>query len=537
MTFPTLRLGIAQRLSLLGAVIIALAVTASVWQSFRMVETSMNERAQARLDVNIKLLRTTLADLGPARRDGEKLYFGPMLANGDVAVVDRVKEIAGGVATIFAGDMRVATNVTKPDGTRAMSMRLAAGPAYDTVLRTGKTYRGEADILGRTYLTVYEPILADGAVIGILFVGVVRAEFLSVLDTILNQNLLAGLVAVAVGALILFLVVRRTLKPLDGLRREMAAISAQTIAQDRETQAQSALERNLDQLRQSLHALGEPRQVGGQLVFGTTPVTDAIADGIQAKTGGINAIFLGEGCVASAMIGAGGKRATGTNLTTPAARETVLVEGRTYHGEADIFGTRYRAIYEPIVAGGRNIGILFVGVAKADEEARDVATAAVAADEIGQMAQAVAVIRNAVAAKAATDAEALAARRSAEEERRREAAGRHAAATSQRDVVQALSNALERLSAGDLTYRVEADFPADYRALKDNYNATSAELGTTIEGVSEVATAMMRGIEAIAQTADDLSRRTEQQAAAIEETAASLDEVTVTVARTATGAK
>jgi methyl-accepting chemotaxis protein len=41
----------------------------------------------------------------------------------------------------------------------------------------------------------------------------------------------------------------------------------------------------------------------------------------------------------------------------------------------------------------------------------------------------------------------------------------------------------------------------------------------------------------IAHAADDLSRRTEQQAASLEETAAALDEITATVKKTAEGSK
>ena len=45
------------------------------------------------------------------------------------------------------------------------------------------------------------------------------------------------------------------------------------------------------------------------------------------------------------------------------------------------------------------------------------------------------------------------------------------------------------------------------------------------------------GAGEIAQAADDLSRRTEQQAASLEETAAALDQITATVNKTASGAR
>ena len=85
----------------------------------------------------------------------------------------------GGTATIFMGDTRVATNVMKSDGTRAIGTKLARGPVYDAIFNEGKPYRGEADILGTSYFTAYDPIKNDyGEVIGILYVGLLECRIL-----------------------------------------------------------------------------------------------------------------------------------------------------------------------------------------------------------------------------------------------------------------------------------------------------------------------------------------------------------------------
>ncbi len=133
-------------------------------------------RAQNSLDRNLGLLREALYRHGAPRRVGDELYFGVHRVNGDFTAVDHVRDAAGGTATVFLGDLRVSTNVTKPDGTRAVGTRLAAGPVHDTVLGARKGYRGEAEILGEAYFTIYEPILADGEAIGVLYVGVKKAE-------------------------------------------------------------------------------------------------------------------------------------------------------------------------------------------------------------------------------------------------------------------------------------------------------------------------------------------------------------------------
>lgn len=132
-------------------------------------------KAQISLDSNLDALRQILNALGKPRREGDKLYFGDHLINGANEYVDQVKERFGGTATVFLGDLRVATNVRQADGARAIGTRLAVGPAYERALKQGKIYRGEAEIFGASYITLYEPILAGTEVIGILYVGVPKA--------------------------------------------------------------------------------------------------------------------------------------------------------------------------------------------------------------------------------------------------------------------------------------------------------------------------------------------------------------------------
>ncbi|MGB8279152.1 MAG: methyl-accepting chemotaxis protein [Methylovirgula sp.] len=141
----------------------------------RTAEDEALLHAQENLDTNIKLLRERLCANGDPRRVDDELYFGDRRINEDFTDVDWVKAQAGGTATIFCGDLRIATNVLRPGGGRAIGTRLSAGPAYDCVFKAAKTYRGEAEILGIVYLTIYEPIFCGEEVIGVLYVGVPKA--------------------------------------------------------------------------------------------------------------------------------------------------------------------------------------------------------------------------------------------------------------------------------------------------------------------------------------------------------------------------
>ncbi len=123
------------------------------------------------------------------------------------------------------------------------------------------------------------------------------------------------------------------------------------------------------------------------------------------------------------------------------------------------------------------------------------------------------------------------------DERRAKEEAAAAAARENALVVSSLADALEHLAKGDLTYRVQADFPGDYRKLKDDFNAAITQLQETIKVIAASTDGLRTGADEIAHASDDLSRRTEQQAASLEETAAALDELTATVRRTASGAK
>ena len=158
-------------------------------------------------------------------------------------------------------------------------------------------------------------------------------------------------------------------------------------------------------------------------------------------------------------------------------------------------------------------------------------------DEVGEMAAAVQVFKDAAIAKIRLEGEATGAARMTEEERARSAASLAGAAQQQTQVVRAIGTGLNRLSAGELVYRIAEKFPADYEQLRADFNEAMANLQETMRVVAANAAAIGSGTAEISTAADDLSRRTEQQAASLEETASALDEITATVRKTAQGAK
>ena len=158
-------------------------------------------------------------------------------------------------------------------------------------------------------------------------------------------------------------------------------------------------------------------------------------------------------------------------------------------------------------------------------------------DEIGAMSRAVQVFKdNALALKAASaDKDRM--EGDARQARERTESDRARAAAELATVIEETGVALSALSEGDLSHRIHADFPGDYRRLKDDFNLAMGRLEEAMGVITANASAMQSGVGEISQAADDLSRRTEQQAATLEETAAALEEITATVKKTAEGAQ
>lgn len=131
--------------------------------------------------------------------------------------------------------------------------------------------------------------------------------------------------------------------------------------------------------------------------------------------------------------------------------------------------------------------------------------------EIGQMARALETFKQAYKDRAA-----------AEEETQR-------IQEAQQDVVKVLARGLQDLADGELTTRITRDLDPKYQQLAENFNAALAQIHNTIKSVLDVTMHLDTKAGEIREGSVSLSQRTENQAATLEETAASLQELTTGV--------
>ncbi|MBB5863007.1 Cache 3/Cache 2 fusion domain-containing protein [Xanthomonas sp. 3058] len=104
------------------------------------------------------------------------------------------------------------------------------------------------------------------------------------------------------------------------------------------------------------------------------------------------------------------------------------------------------------------------------------------------------------------------------------------------DGLSRVSSLLSSLSQGDLTARMEGDLQGVFATIRDDANATADQLAGIVRRIKDSSLAINSAATEIATGNGDLSRRTEQQAAALEETAASMEELTATVKQNADNA-
>ncbi|HEY0801887.1 MAG TPA: Cache 3/Cache 2 fusion domain-containing protein [Steroidobacteraceae bacterium] len=178
----------------------------SVRGVFVTTATLMDERVH----MSMALLKEQFNVRGGAEKGAAVVLAGKPISDvvvggkgqaGNFDIVDYVTRLDAGTATIFSKDgdrfVRIATNVMKDDGSRAVGTELNQTTKAYAALSQGHAFYGVVDILGSPYITGYEPLNSkSGDYIGISYVGY-KAE-LPVLSQSLEQSriLKSGFVAV-----------------------------------------------------------------------------------------------------------------------------------------------------------------------------------------------------------------------------------------------------------------------------------------------------------------------------------------------------
>ncbi|MBB4112798.1 methyl-accepting chemotaxis protein [Rhizobium sp. BK226] len=150
-------------------------------------------------------------------------------------------------------------------------------------------------------------------------------------------------------------------------------------------------------------------------------------------------------------------------------------------------------------------------------------------DEVGEMAKAVAIFRENAIERIRLEQQANSDRSISENERRRREADKAQDAADTEFAVDALGMGLQELANGNVAYRISTKFVAQLDRLRNDFNTSLERLDETLLQLGASARGIDAGANEVRSAADDLSRRTEHQAASVEETASALEQITTTV--------
>ncbi|HPR97218.1 MAG TPA: methyl-accepting chemotaxis protein [Thermotogota bacterium] len=175
--------------------------------------------------------------------DGEKFFDEEgREINGNTEFVDSVLENYGNLTTIFVKSgndfKRISTNIMEANGQRAIGTMLGKdSAAYETIIN-GKTYTGQAMILGKSYLTLYKPLIINKEVKGILFIGLededIKNQMNVFFDHLWTVNMIITVIAMIFGLSIVYFISQRITTPIKKLSETLKKVTDYDLTDDRD---------------------------------------------------------------------------------------------------------------------------------------------------------------------------------------------------------------------------------------------------------------------------------------------------------------
>lgn len=317
-----------------------------------------------------------------------------------------------------------------------------------------------------------------------------------------------------------------------------------------------------------------------------------LVDRTGTANGGVATVFATQGTdyvrISTNVKNEKGERAVGTKLALDHPAYAKMVKGEPYFGEATLFGKKYMTGYMPVLSKNNStVGILFVGVPMEVYQShidglRDIVaicglavmlvfgilgygaikrglrplgilTSAVKSlsegkletdipyttskNEFGNIARALEVFRENAREKLRIEGQSAEERAEAEAERGRNDAEKRETDRQIEFAVNQLAGGLARLSNGDLTQTIDTPFSGRLEQLRTDFNGSLANLKDVLNQIRERTVVIQHNGMEMRESSNDLSRRTESQAASLEQTAAAVEEITVTVKSSAERAR
>ena len=231
--FRGLKLTSSIALMVVVSVVVSIgAVLSAVWLLLAAnTQTTVDQRLSADLRIAAAILEVNLPNSDiywseDGSLDKIEAKAMPRFRNHDL--INTIGRVTGDTATLFVYDpetedfVRKTTTILDAEGNPILDTALdRAGAAYP-VVKAGGTYQGAANILGVPYYAIYKPIVdLTGAPIGLVYVGIPKAEIDSVATDGVTVLGIVGAAALVVIGGIAFFVSRLLTRPIPRLSSAM----------------------------------------------------------------------------------------------------------------------------------------------------------------------------------------------------------------------------------------------------------------------------------------------------------------------------
>nr|WP_103650225.1 Cache 3/Cache 2 fusion domain-containing protein [Campylobacter concisus] len=207
------------KVSAIIALVLAICMACFVFFISHVLEREIKEGVETTIQQNVALAMDTVELFDEDNEDNAKLYMHVLkealgniratsqtiktenddalelisdkmgVLNNNHEISDKIKKLTnGGIPTIFAKSgnefAAVSTSLLLDDGSRALGM---LNKTIYPKMMNKETYVGALNIFGRNYMCVYEPVIQNGEVVAVLFIGYDFTEGLEDLQKTMAQ--------------------------------------------------------------------------------------------------------------------------------------------------------------------------------------------------------------------------------------------------------------------------------------------------------------------------------------------------------------
>ncbi|MFD3155961.1 methyl-accepting chemotaxis protein [Haloimpatiens sp. FM7330] len=203
--------------------------------SFTYYELSVafNSKIDEQLKSNTELALDVINEKysGNWKVEGNKLYKGEKLINGNNEVLDSIRNKTNAHVTIFLNDTRISTTVLD-NGKRAIGTT-ASKEVVDKVLNNKNEYHGQAVVVGDKYEVNYIPIKNQNEeVIGMFFMGIERTQINSQIMKIILIISGITLAVIIIALIIVSFVTKNMVTPLQASINHFKGVSNGDLTQE-----------------------------------------------------------------------------------------------------------------------------------------------------------------------------------------------------------------------------------------------------------------------------------------------------------------